>query len=318
MSQLETGSSHEADDVYFRARTTQCQFAALARRCTVEDIVAAISVLPRYEMIRRGKNANNATISRWLKNGWNTEFLLRQNATLLDGDALRSSLQWAFPQSYYSAYTITCAFFNATGLPEATHASVLARHARLTIEGCYPYALSFAVDGAKPRAFHGLKGCELPSPFSLDPNNPTNVDEHIRRFLNATREADLLERRYVMRAGFKTARGANRKSLTKENWDAVSAKQGPTGLLSLLYRKRIKANYRDIDTFVSEHLNARALYSDLICVTAAVNAAHEALVCRAIGVPAIESAAEALIAKGNDFLEERLSNLRLLHSRKGG
>jgi hypothetical protein len=34
--------------------------------------------------------------------GWNTEMLLRQNSRTLDGDGLRNSLQWAFPQAYYS------------------------------------------------------------------------------------------------------------------------------------------------------------------------------------------------------------------------
>lgn len=301
-----------ADDLYFRARTTQMQFAALARRCMSGRLHAELACLPFWLRLRAASGADPSFIAKWLKNGWNTELLLRQNLSALDGDALRNSLQWAFPQAYYAAYTVSLAFFNAAGFTESAHGSVIAKQARLASTGCYPKTLCFAADGGRTRVFRGLDECALESPLHYDPKSPANVDTHLRRFLNATRDDDLRARRNDMRKNFKTKKGQPKKALTPADWEEISLRHGPTGLLSLLYRKRIKANYRDIDTFLSDDLDARQLYGDLICVTASLNVVHEAFIAKALGFDVLRQVAEPLVPKGHDFLTMRLANIRKL------
>ncbi|MBX9856660.1 MAG: hypothetical protein K2Y26_14135 [Gemmatimonadaceae bacterium] len=293
---------------------TQVQFAALAHRCSKLDAPRDVVAATRFRDLRSGALLNRSAVSKWLRNGWNTEHLLRQNASLLEGDALRSSLQWAFAQAYYSAYTITCALFNAAGFPEQSHASVIQRQARLAIAGYYPKALAFALDGAKPPEFHGLLECALPSPLHFDFSNDAVADMHIRGFLKGTRSTDLKERRQSMQKSFRTKRGTPKKQLSANEWAEVSKRHGPTGLLSLLYRKRIKANYREIDTFISEHLDARALYEDLIQVVAAINSAHELMIAKVVGQQELADFAARLAVRGLEFLGMRSAGWRALEA----
>jgi hypothetical protein len=53
--------------------------------------------------------------------------------------------------------------------------------------------------------------------------------------------------------------------------------------MSFLYRKRIKANYRDIDSFLHEALDPVQLSRDLNRVVNSVNFVHECFVASALG-----------------------------------
>lgn len=302
------------EELFFRARTTQIQFAALAARCRSATLAAELRALPYYRSLTAGSALNEAAVSRWLRNGWNTEFLLRQNLDTLDGDGLRMSLQWAFPQAYYSAYTITCAYFAAAGFTESSHSAVIRKAGKQIFAGCYPPSLGFGADGVAPRRFTGLGECDLATPFDFDPLCHDNVDTHIRRFLNATREEELRQRRRQMRTSFRTVRGTPRQNLRAQDWERISSQQGPTSLLSLLYRKRIKANYKDIDTFVCEELDAARLYRDLIAIVSLLNATHECYVAKAIGTAAVVSLSAPSVQRGYTFITERMTLLAALET----
>src|SRR5690606_1551068 len=77
--------------------------------------------------------------------------------------------------------------------------------------------------------------------------------------------------------------GSPAKRLNAEQWARVSGKLGYTSLMSLLYRKRIKANYRDIDTIAFAGIDALTVHSSLIHVVTATNFVHEAFVAAALG-----------------------------------
>jgi hypothetical protein len=85
---------------------------------------------------------------------------------------------------------------------------------------------------------------------------------------------------------FKTKHGKRKKSLTNEDWGKVGDSLGRTSLLSLLYRKRIKSNYGDIDTFLNPNIIAAPLFKNLIHVVSCLNFTHELTIARAIGLPA--------------------------------
>jgi hypothetical protein len=139
-----------------------------------------------------------------------------------------------------------------------------------------------------------------------------SVDAQLCQFLNSTRRSDLAAKAEGIR--FDTKRGKRKRSLAREDWRKVGDSLGPTSVLSLLYRKRIKSNYRDIDTFLSQSINAPDLYRDLINVVATMNLVHEAFVSRALGHEFLSSVAGRLRRGGYAFLGRRLPTIVALEA----
>jgi hypothetical protein len=110
------------------------------------------------------------------------------------------------------------------------------------------------------------------------------VNTQICQFLKATREKDLRERKKSM--SFKAKSGKRKRNLTDAEWTKVSDSVGRTSLLSLLYRKRIKSNYQEIDTFLNPHIDATALFNDVIHVVSCLNLIHESMLASAMGLSA--------------------------------
>lgn len=270
------------DDVYFAARMTNIQFEALACRLEPSRIASQVKQHLASRVPRRGQQANVNDVSKWLVNGWSTERLLRTNAIMLKGDALRHSLHWAFPQAYYAVFAVTQAYFRSVGYTESAHTSTIRKFGMEAQAGRYPPALCCYADGRAPKGFAGLSHTKLPHSLHFDPNDPGTVDGQIAQFLGATRDLDLDSRKGDFK--FKNKNGTPRKALRLAEWDKVSQGLGPTSLLSLLYRKRIKANYRDIDTFLHHELDPEKLYRNLLRVVSAFNVTHEAMIGAAIGV----------------------------------
>jgi hypothetical protein len=54
--------------------------------------------------------------------------------------------------------------------------------------------------------------------------------------------------------------------------------------MDLLYRKRIKANYQDIDTFSSIHFKGHEVLSNLGIIVNRLNLINEAYIAKAIGI----------------------------------
>ena len=53
--------------------------------------------------------------------------------------------------------------------------------------------------------------------------------------------------------------------------------------MNLLYRKRIKSNYRDIETYLCQELNPTEIYKYLIAITSTLNFVHESFVFKGLG-----------------------------------
>lgn len=293
------------DDVYFAARMTNTQFAALACRLSAARVLPELGPLLSARTIRKGALADPADISRWLVNGWSTERLLRTNAALLDGDALRHSLHWAFPQAYYSVFAVTQAYFRAVGYTEAAHASTIKKFGMEVQAGRYPPSLAFYADGSRRKSFAGLCCTKLQQSLDFDPEDGTTIDGQIAQFLGATRELDLDSKKTDYK--FKTKAGIRRKVLRAEEWEQVSQGLGPTSLLSLLYRKRIKANYRDIDTFLHPELNPATLYRNLLCIVGALNVTHEAMIGVALGRTWLATAVASVSRTVGERPQKRMS-----------
>ncbi|GAB4037579.1 hypothetical protein GCM10028774_33200 [Spirosoma jeollabukense] len=79
--------------------------------------------------------------------------------------------------------------------------------------------------------------------------------------------------------------------------------------MDLLYRKRIKSNYGDIDPFTSEEFEDGPLVLKCICsIVYQLNYIIEAYICRAVGVSKFKQLIESNGRK-YDFAEKRLQEI---------
>ena len=205
-----------------------------------------------------------------------------------------SALHWSFPQAYYSAYSVTFAWFKVAGYTERTHAAVIKKFGSQVVAEDYPPCMSFYATGTKQGCSAiGLSPADDETSLELDVHDPASVDKQIAQFLRGTRRLSLDEQREKM--NIKNLLGRPKKRLSAEDWEAIAERVGPTSLLSLLYRKRIQANYRDIDSLAFSGADATAIHADLLRVTTALNFVHEALIASAIGWAAYKVVLDAFL-----------------------
>lgn len=298
------------DDAWFAARMTNVQFEALACRMDPHRIQSDLRSTIRVRRPRRGRTCDETEVARWLVNGWSTEQLLKINSEQLVGEALRHSLHWAFPQAYYSAFAVTLAYFKAVGYTETSHNSVIRKFGIQADADSYPQTVACTASGAKPIVFQNLSPCELDTSLTFSPDSPQLVDAQVAQFLRATRDLDLREKKGDLR--ILTARGARKKSFNASDWSTVATALGPTSVLGLLYRKRIKANYRDIDSFLHEEIDAEAIYRNLLRIVGALNFVHEVYLACMITCDAVEGIIARIPITMAHRAQARLAHIREL------
>ena len=91
------------------------------------------------------------------------------------------------------------------------------------------------------------------------------------------------EKEHSKRKEFQNAKGALVKSFGKKHWDIIYKTIPETTLLNILYRLRLKANYRDIETFMNADINFKEFHSCLGKIISYLNFVHEAYLHKAIG-----------------------------------
>ena len=143
-------------------------------------------------------------------------------------------------------------------------------------------------------------------PIALDLENINTVNNQICQFLKSTHELQLAEKAKQMK--FETSKGKRKKKLSKENWDIVANKIGRTNLYNLLYRKRIKANYQDIDIFTYKRLRGNDILNYLIEIVNVLNTINELIIAKALGTNSYKSLHQ-LAVKGinHDFVKNRFN-----------
>ena len=108
--------------------------------------------------------------------------------------------------------------------------------------------------------------------------------------------------------GIKTKKNKIKKRYSSEDWKKVSDSLGYTNILSLLYRKRIKANYHDIDTLLNPSLDPNVAYNNLIHIVEMMNMVHEAFIIKGIG----EKKFIEFMCGLNEVVKERLERRMLM------
>lgn len=288
------------------AITTNNEFAALAIKIQPDAVLSELRQLPHFLSLSPRQPADVGEIKNYLINGWNTERMLRMTATNLTADALQSGLQWGFPMAYYSIYSIALGYFKVAGYTESSHTSVIRKFGSLVAQGKYPQSVSFFASG-RPCIFSGVLHdsgfSTLTKPYNLE-----TADKMIACFLSGTRKQNLGEKKKDLK--LVTKGGKRKRAFDQHDWLQVSERLGRTSLLSLLYRKRIKANYRDIDTFLSSQIDARGIFSSLQQIADSVNLIHEAMIAKMITTIEFAKLQSSISPCDFPFVQGRLNKIR--------
>ena len=275
------------EELWFKAEMTHRQFLALSHKLVSSDIENELINLDYFKKLKPAKNLDLNEIEKWLNNAWNTENVLFLNNSIIDNSGQGFALQWAFPQAYYSTFGTLLAHFNAVGYTEKSHTGVLKKFGQLIQADKLPESICFHTDGAKKH----LSYCKITKPLNikaieLDTTNIETVDNQICQFLKSTRDMKLAERApdIVKNLKLKTASGKLKTKLSPSDWQKVSQSVGITSIMDILYRKRIKANYQDIEVFTYEKLKGKDVLTNLCNVVDRINLINETYIAKAIGL----------------------------------
>ncbi|MBC8349085.1 MAG: hypothetical protein H8E24_10770 [Verrucomicrobia bacterium] len=286
------------------ALTTANQFKALG--LYAEYCYSQTDSLSRYRALLRIRSKNQLDIPRirqLLINSWNTERLLRSTSNNFSGPGSGFVAQWAFPQSYYAAFNSTLASFSALGFTERSHAAVRKKVSDLASHGALLGELNVVIDGGlKDLKTQGISSTIQDfHPSRWNGPDIEEVKRHLISFFRSTRKMHLEDKKPDLKIRTKDGKKL-KKSFRYEDWERVSSALGKTSWLCLLYRKRIKSNYRDIDTFLSPRFETEAVLGGLVDFTNVFNLINEINIVNHLGSEELRS----WIPTGADFIVERL------------
>lgn len=279
----------DLSDPDFRAITTSKQVMALGLYADslVKDRTSWEQWLEEIKL-RDRKLIDAKRVADLLTNAWNTERLLHITKEQFSGSRDGWIAQWAFPQAYYAAFNSTLAFFECAGHPETGHAGVRKKIGTLaSLSKLGPGFNVFADRGKTEVSVTGINSsCTDFNSSSLNVSDPENIKRHVISNLENTRIVFLKE--HNQKNPIKNARRENKKRLSAQEWTGVSDRIGKTSWLCLLYRKRIKSNYRDIDTFLSEDLDLSSILEGLCLFISAYCLMCEVYVSKYLGLSIYE------------------------------
>jgi uncharacterized protein (UPF0332 family) len=171
--------SYDEEDLQFAAEMTKRQFEALRIRLNRNYLSGEIESVKYFERMNRSSKYDAQEFRKWIRNGWNTERILRLTSHLFKDEELAYALQWAFPQAYYSTYALIMAFFVAQTITCSNHSTAMKHFGELVEQGKYPPSLSFLAVRVKQIQFLNIKRSPVDSSLSFDPNDQASVETQI-------------------------------------------------------------------------------------------------------------------------------------------
>jgi hypothetical protein len=300
-------------ELWFRTEMTHRQFKALAHRLNEADIENELINLNYFtNQISVAQNIELENVEMWLKNSWNTEKVLFHNKSIIQNTGQSFSMQWAFPQAYYSAFCSILAYYKAVGFTQMSHNAVLKEFGNLLTQNKYPESISMYTSGSKKSVeYHNIVKPNVDTTIELDIVRPETIDNQICQFLKSTRE--VMSDNKAPKMKFKAQSGRPRKNLTPQMWERVSDSIGYTTIMDLLYRKRIKANYLDIETFNAKEFKGEEVLGNLCCVINRLNLTNEVYVAKAIGIEDYEKMLNRhLETVDNQIVQSRFETIKVI------
>lgn len=294
----------------YAAEMTYNQFHAIASYIEYHDL--------SEELKSSNLNYNNAGSQKrfdkcykMLFNSWSTEENLHRSELMAENELSGSILQWVFPMAYYSIFTMSSLFYylnNYFPHRRISHKNIQKKFSELIIFGKYPQSISYFADGGKNNiAINNLVYNSTKNSIKYDSGNHEDVQRQIGQFLKSTREISLIEYREQNRKNFRTKTKQVKTNLSKDDWNNISRKIGATSLINLLYRKRIKGNYREIDTFLSESIKTKEIIEALLKIVDHLNTIHEYHILKLIGEQKFMQTIESYFkGTGDNFVKSRM------------
>ena len=277
------------DSIQYGAEMTFRQFIALTNFLKFHNPIDEIKGNDYFNKLRCAKNIEPDSVKKWIFNGWNTERILRANDNFISIEDNFFALQWSFPQAYYSVFMLTLSYMTLKGQNTTSHAGIMNKFGEFISTGKYPKMISFYCKGTKKNPeYCNIQKHPSHSSLEFDHSSKDSCETQICQFLKATREILLDEKRNDQNVAkkFVAGKGKNKHtkiSLSETDWQSIAKDIGVTNILHLLYRKRIKSNYRDIDSFTYENLKADYIHKSLIGIVKTLNLIHEAYIYKIIG-----------------------------------
>lgn len=307
--------AQENEGLWFRAEMTHRQFASLSHKLVTSDIENEIVNLDFFiNRLEKAKNLKLEEVEKWLKNSWNTENVLIQNKSIIENTGQSFAMQWAFPQAYYSTFGSLLAHFKALGYTQESHTAVIKNFAVLVEQNKLPESVCFYCTGGKNNIdYINISKPNDVASMEFDTDNIKTIDNHICQFLKSTREIKLDEKAIDMK--LKNKPGQKRKNLNSAKWQRVSEATGHTTIMDLLYRKRIKANYQDIETFSSTQFKGLEVLTNISLVVGRLNLINETYIAKAVGLDFYQSMLNRHLKNvKNETVEERFETIKSIVS----
>ncbi len=188
------------------------------------------------------------------------------------------------------------AFHETQGIASEQHEKSIKLFGNSVKDKHYPSAISFYACGLKDQfEYFGLpsfKGFPKDSSVLSKIECLEDAELQLATFLKTTRKKNAEDKRSRLEKqnhrDFRNAKGKFRKTFKKEHWDIIYNTIPITSVFNLLYRLRIKANYRDIESFVNSDIDFKSFHSSLGQLIYYLNFIHEAYILKAIGISAYE------------------------------
>ena len=196
------------------------------------------------------------------------------------------------------------------GYTQKSHTGVIKKYGELSFENKLPPSISYYLLGTKKEKIYGniTKPIGL-SNISFNRRDSETIDNQICMLLNSTREFKLKE------LGEEYKKRNKIKRMNSVQLQEVSQNLGCTTLLDFLYRKRVKSNYQNTDTFTSELLDGHTIIDELCFIVDKINLVSECYTYKRLGRRRYNSIVEPqLKIEGNELLQSRFELVQSLNS----
>jgi len=265
----------------------------------VAGVADAVKARPWRAGAPIGK-ALSARAGQILRNGWATEVLLNAPRALGGGALVSFANLWAPVQAYYAVFNSFTAMAHVLSpAPPATHIKLLNWAADAAGHASMPFVSPWTarVGGAPGAWSHHDFG---PDPLNLRISNLTTAragtaPSLLALGLRTTRAEQIEDRREGWIAAQPLTRaGTRRRNLATTALVANATRMRPTTMFDLLWRLRIRSNYREGDEFLTGALSegdAAAFHTALCDIVAATLLTVEIYLAHVVGAAGLEACA---------------------------
>ena len=262
-------------------------------------LLAIQRALPAYKRIRRRDLEDEEALRQALILSWASRLQLGLASWADQDDVIAYANAWSPVHAYYSVYGAVRAWSIAQGQPLNDHAAALRTISQAAAgRGTLPTPWSIACVGS-PHVDDPVRFVNLPAGAVFDNGVQLlgNADRSLAwpRFLKLleTTRKNALASRYA-----EWCRQNGRKNTYAREKQTIADKVVPTTVFDVFWRLRVRANYKDAESFVMVtgmpewH---RQFHDSLLCLTDLTTLLVENLVVQQVGFRAYEEIA-------NDFL----------------